>query len=234
MHEQKILVVDDDRDLVNLLARSFSKEGAEVLTAANGQEGLRLFHQYQPDLVILAIVMPVLNGWQTSARIRQFSNAPVILLSVKGTEDDVVRGLACGAVDYVAKPFSVQVLLARARAALREAAAGFGPGANGYYDDGRLSIDAGRRRVMVRGAPVDLTATEYSLLLELFRNAGRVLTYDQILGAVWGRAYRDSPQYVHVYVYRLRQKLEEDPGQPMYLQTEHGTGYRFAKQPPGS
>ncbi len=97
-----------------------------------------------------------------------------------------------------------------------------------------LSIDVGRRRVMVRGAPVDLTATEYRLLVELFRNAGRVLTYDQILEAVWGREYRDSPQYVHVYVYRLRQRLEDDPGQPKYLQTEHGMGYRFEKQVPGS
>jgi two-component system KDP operon response regulator KdpE len=124
----------------------------------------------------------------------------------------------------------MQVLLARARAALREAGAASGMGNNGYYDDGRLSIDVAQRRVMLSGALVDLTATEYQLLVELYRNAGRVLTYDQILESVWGDLYRDSPQYVHVYVYRLRQKLEEDPGQPRYLQTEHGVGYRFEKQ----
>ena len=230
MRGHKVLLVDDDPDLLRLLEQSFSKAGAEVHTAPDGQEGLRRFHACRPDLVVLDIMMPELNGWQACSRIRDTSDVPIIMLSVQGAEDDVVRGLQCGAVDYVAKPFSVPVLLARARAALREAAPASGTGTNGFYDDGRLSIDVGRRRVMVHGALVDLTATEYRLLVELFRNAGRVLTYDQILEAVWGREYRDSPHYVHIYVYRLRQRLEEDPGQPRYLQTEHGMGYRFEKQ----
>jgi two-component system KDP operon response regulator KdpE len=234
MQGQKILVVDDDVDLVRLLALSFSRAGAEVFRAYDGQEALRRFHECRPDLVVLDIMMPGINGWQACSQIRQFSDVPVIMLTVRGAEDDVIRGLQCGAVDFVAKPFRINVLLARARAALRQSASGPAPGLGGTYDDGYLRIDPAGRRVLVRGDRVDLTATEYRLLAYLFRNAGRVLSYAQILDAVWGVECRDSPQYVHVYVYRLRTKLEEDPSQPVYLLTAHGTGYRFRKRATGA
>ncbi len=143
MHGQKILVVDDDLDLLRLLERSFSRVGAEVHTAHDGQEGLRRFHTCRPDLVILDIMMPELNGWQACSLIRRASDVPIIMLSVQGAEDDVVQGLQCGAVGYVAKPFSVPVLLARARAALREAAPASGTGTNGTYDDGRSEYRCG-------------------------------------------------------------------------------------------
>ena len=230
MHSHKVLVVDNDLDLVRLLEPAFAEDGAEVLAACDGQEGVRRFHASQPDLVIVDTMVPDLDGWEVCNRIHRSSNVPIILISCSQAEEDIVRGLECGAVDFVCKPFSVQVMLARARAALRAAKAASKKAANGYYDDGYLSIDVGRRRVKLSGALVDLTATEYRLLVELYGNAGRVLTYDQILESVWGDVYRDSPQYVHVYVYRLRQKLEKDPGRPRYLHTEHGRGYRFEKQ----
>ena len=230
MDGQKVLVIDTDRSLVRSLEHSCASAGAAVHTALGGRQGLRRCRTWQPDLVIGVARMPDLDGWEACSRIRGSSGEPVFMISSKGTEDDIIRGLQCGAVDYISKPFSVQVLLARARAALRRISSVPVAGTNGYYDDGYLSIDLGQRRVTRSRVLVDLTATEYRLLAELFRNAGRVLTYDQILEAVWGDVYRDSPQYVHVYVYRLRQKLEDDPSQPRYLMTEHGMGYRFEKQ----
>jgi DNA-binding response OmpR family regulator len=230
MHGQKVLVVDDDLDLTRLLQRAFARAGAEVHTAHDGREGLRRFYACRPDLVILDIVMPEMNGWQLCSQISSSSDVPIIMLSVQGRQDQVVRGLGCGAVDYVTKPFSVDVLMARARVALRRSSPSSRPGDGCVYDDGSLRVDVEGRRVLLRGEPVDLTATEYRLLTYLLRNAGRVLSYDQILEAVWGPEYRDSPQYVHVYIYRLRQKLESNPTFPKYLRTEHGMGYSFEKR----
>jgi two-component system KDP operon response regulator KdpE len=229
---QRILIIDDDPDLVSLLERAFAKEGAEVYTAADGREGLRQFRLRQPDLVVLDLIMPVLDGWQTRARLQQFPGVPIIFLSARTGEGDITRGLDSGAVDYVTKPFSIQVLLARARAALRRSALPPVEEEAACYDDGHLCIDPEARRVLVGGAPVRLSATEYRLLICLFQNAGRALTSRQILEEVWGWEYRESDQYVHAYLWRLRQKVEPDPSDPAYLVTERGVGYRFQRRSP--
>jgi two-component system alkaline phosphatase synthesis response regulator PhoP len=174
--------------------------------------------------------MPVLDGWEACRLIRRLSDVPIIFVTALTQEDAIVRGLDCGAVDYIPKPFSPKVLLARARAALRAADAGSKKRRVALYKDGYLDIDLEARRVLVGGEPVQLTATEYRLLSHLLENAGRVLTYDQILEHVWGWECQDSVGYVHVYVWHLRQKLEQDPRNPNYLLTERGVGYRFEIQ----
>jgi len=229
LRNKRILIIDDDREMLQLLEVSFSRTEAQIFKAANGAEGLRQFRTQQPDLVILDIMMPEMDGWEVCRRIRQLSDVPIIFLTALGGEEDVVRGLDYGAVDYVAKPFSPKVLLARAQAALRRTVKASGkPEPPGYSDD-YLTIDLEMRQVLVRGEPVRLTATEYKLLNYLFLNAGQVLTFQQILERVWGMEYQDSINYVHVYMSLLRNKLEEDPRNPRYLLREHGVGYRFQK-----
>lgn len=233
MQGKKILIVDDDLALIRLLERAFVKAGAQVYTAHDGRAGVEQFFVQTPDLVILDILMPVLDGWETCERMRQFADVPIILLSSLGDEQDVIQGLDSCATDYVTKPFSVNVLLARAVAALRRAQSGpDGTKPAPHYDDGYLYLDLEARQVQVQTKSVKLTNTEYQLLVHLYRNAGRVLDYDQLLDAVWGKEYRGSTRYVHNYVSRLRQKLELDPRSPEYLLTEHGVGYRFQKPAP--
>ncbi|MFC2037762.1 response regulator transcription factor [Chloroflexota bacterium] len=230
MDGRKILIIDDDVDLIRLLEQVFSQEGAQVYTAFDGRDGLRLFQAHRPDLVILDVMMPVMDGWQTCSRICEISDVPVIMLTVSGKEADVVQGLDMGAVDYVTKPFSVKILLARVRSLLRGTAPSVEKPVT--YDDGYLQIDLTRQQVSVAGETLELTRTEYRVLACLFQNADRVLAQRQILEQVWGREYRDSVEYVHVHVYRLRQKLEPDPRQPRYLVTRRGAGYCFERQAP--
>lgn len=227
MQGKIILIIDDDPHMLRLLEHIFSREGAQVCTAEGGQEGLRQFHTYRPHLVILDVMMPEINGWQVCDRIRQLSEVPIIFLTALNGEAEIIHGLDTGAIDYVTKPFSPPVLVARARAALRRTEPAPGTEKIGTYRDEYLAIDLDTRRVTVRGEPVKLTKTEYRLLAYLVENAGQVLTPQQILDYVWGREYRDSIDYTHVYMWRLRQKLEEDPQNPHYLLTEHGLGYRF-------
>ena len=227
MQGKTILVIDDDPEMLRLLEHIFSREGAQVCTAAGGQEGLRQFYNYPPHLVVLDVMMPDLDGWQVCARVRQMSDVPIIFLTALNAEAEIIHGLDTGAVDYVTKPFSPHVLVARARAALRQTELAPGTEKTDTYRDDYLAIDLDARRVRVRGEPVKLTKTEYRLLAYLVENAGQVLTPQQILEYVWGREYRDSIDYTHVYMWRLRQKLEEDPQNPRYLLTEHGLGYRF-------
>lgn len=230
MQGRRILIVDDDADLVSLLVQAFAKEGAAVYAAHDGQAGLKQFFEHQPDLVILDVLMPVMDGWQTFSRIRHFSDVPIIMLTVLGTENDVVRGLDAGAVDYIGKPFSLQVLLARARAALRPRPTS--RQREGLrYDDGYLRIDLPQRLVSVRGETVSLSETEFQLLACLVRNVGRLLTKEQILAEVWGEGYLAQTNYVYLYLGRLRKKLEEDPQNPVYLVTVRGAGHRFEPQP---
>ena len=227
MQGKTILVIDDDPEMLRLLEHIFSREGAQVCTAAGGQEGLRQFYNYPPHLVVLDVMMPDLDGWQVCARVRQMSDVPIIFLTALNAEAEIIHGLDTGAVDYVTKPFSPHVLVARARAALRQTELAPGTEKTDTYRDDYLAIDLDTRQVTVRGEPVKLTKTEYRLLAYLVENAGQVLTPQQILEYVWGREYRDSIDYTHVYMWRLRQKLEEDPQNPRYLLTEHGLGYRF-------
>lgn len=228
---KKILVIDDDIFVREIVTETMSLEGAQVFTAENGQEGLRQFYASQPDLVLLDVMMPHMTGWEVGRQIRQLSDVPIIMLTSLGKEEDIVRGLDYGAVDYVTKPFSTKILAARIRAALRQTNnEPTAPKEKGIvFSDGRLAIDLVKHLVTLHDAPLKLTKTEYRLLAYLVENAGRVLTFQQILENVWGWDYQDSIQYVHVYVSRLRQKIEPDPQTPQYLLTEYGTGYRFTK-----
>jgi two-component system KDP operon response regulator KdpE len=223
---KRILVVDDDHVIRGLVRAIFEREGAEVYEAGSGREALDALNERACDLVILDVMMPGMDGWQTCALLREFSDAPIIFLTVRSTVDDIIHGLDVGAVDYVTKPFFPQVLLARARAALRQAEAPSGEQTVGY-DDGYLAVDLDGRRALREGEVVPLTTTEYRLLVCLLEDAGRVLSHRQILETVWGREYGDSVNYVHVYVRHLREKLEPDPSHPRYFLSERGVGYRF-------
>jgi two-component system KDP operon response regulator KdpE len=228
VEDTKILVVDDDPALLPLIEYTFSKEGYEVYCAADGKEALREFFAHHPDLVILDVMMPRLDGWETCRRIREVSEAPIIMLTARGEEEDIVRGLEYGADDYLTKPFSIKVLLAHARAVLRRAALPpIGEEEATTYADDYLTMDLRERRVTVDGELIKLTPTEYRLLAYLVQNDGRCLTFREILQNVWGWEYQDDVDYVRVYVWHLRQKLEKDPKDPQYIQTETGVGYRF-------
>jgi two-component system KDP operon response regulator KdpE len=218
--------------MLRLVEITIARTGAEVYTATDGEEGLRQFHTCQPDLVILDVMMPGMDGFETCRRIRQSSDVPVIMLTVLERDKDVIRGFDCGADDYVTKPFNPEVLVARARAVLHRTTMSALAQEPIIYSDGYLTINTKARRVLVQGEPVKLSAKEYQILTYLLQNAGQVLTLRQILENIWGWEYRDNTDYVHVYVHRLRQKLEADPQRPKYLLTEHGVGYRFDKASP--
>ena len=228
---KKILVIDDDVFVREIVSETMHHEGAQVFTAENGPEGLRQFYATQPDLVVLDVMMPHMTGWEIGRQIRQLSNVPIIMLTSLNKDEDIVRGLDYGAVDYVTKPFSPKVLAARIRAALRQSDTEPTPKTEktAAFHDGYLTIDLDGHLVTFNNAPIKLTKTEYRVLAYLVQNAGLVLTFEQILENVWGWDYQDSVQYVHVYVSRLRQKIEPDPQNPQYLLTEYGTGYRFKK-----
>ena len=228
LQKKKVLVVDDDQTIQKLVKYALAQAGAEVETASTGSEGLHRFYTYQPDLIILDIMMPDLDGLETCRHIRQYSKTPIIMLTARGRDKDVVQALDHGADDYVIKPFTVDVLLARIRAVLRrsEPSPAIQESSLAYSDD-YLSIDLNQRRIVAGGSPIKLTATEHRLLAYLLQNAGRVMTFKQILENVWGWEYQDNIDYVHVYISHLRRKLEKSPKTPQYFITEHGLGYRF-------
>lgn len=230
MQGSTILIIDDDLTLLQLLATALSQTGYKVYTAANGPEGLRQFFTLRPDLIILDLMMPDVDGWTVCQRIRQVSTVPLIMLTALSQEELIIRGLDYGADDYLTKPCSFDMLLARVRAVLRRAALPPLTQKSVTYSDNRLTIDLDERRVFILGEPVKLSATEYGLLTYLFQNAGQVLTFEQILEQVWGETGHGNIDYVHVYVSRLRRKLEVNPREPVYLITEYGVGYRFEKQ----
>ena len=234
MRDKKILIIDDDINLCQLVKFAFSREGAEVFTAHDGRSGLQQFYKSQPDLIILDIRMPDIDGWETCRQIRNLSDVPVVMLTMLHRDDEIVKGLSYGADDFVTKPFSHEVLIARSKAVLRRTEQLNEKENQVAYSDDYLAIDLERRRVMVRGKAVQLTATEFRLLSLLLRNAGRVLTYEAILRQVWGDDYEGSTDYVQVYLSHLRRKIEEEPRKPRYLLTEHGVGYRFERMPIGS
>lgn len=230
MNDKKILIIDDDVNLGQTIKLTFARVGAEVFTAVDGRDGLRQFYEYRPDLVILDVRMPDINGWETCRQIRLLSNVPIIMLTTLDNDEDVIRGLDYGADDFVTKPFSRDVLLARARAVLRRSEQLAESEDQQIYNDSYLLIDIRKHRVQVDGQAVQLSSTEFRLLAYLLQNAGQVLTYQNILDKVWGWEYQDSIDYVHVYVSHLRRKLEADPRNPRYLLTERGIGYRFERR----
>jgi len=230
--DKKILVVDDDPTLVRLISQALSQKGFEVLRADSGQEALKLVFAHKPDLVLLDVVMPKMDGWQTCSRIREITDVPVIMLTGKQkSEEDVVRGLDCGADDYLIKPIGNKELVARVRAVLRRADLPPSVGAKKEiaYSDGFLTVDVAERKVIVNGERVRLTPIEFRLFALLLENAGRILTHQQLLEKVWGWEYVDDLDHVRIYIWHLRQKIEPDPAQPRYIMTESGVGYYFQK-----
>jgi two-component system KDP operon response regulator KdpE len=227
---KKILLVDDDPVLRRLATAALTSAGGEVDSAGSGEEGLRRFYAGRPDLVILDVQMPGIDGWETLRQIRLLAETPVLMLTGQAGDDDVVRGLELGADDYVAKPCNMRVLVARVQAALRSRGYTDDAGPTPAYADDYLAVDLEKRRVSVRGEPVKLSGKEFAMLAYLVANAGRILSARQILEQVWGWEYRDDLDYVRVYMAHLRGKLEENPKEPRYLITEHGVGYRFEKQ----
>jgi two-component system KDP operon response regulator KdpE len=222
-----ILVVDDEERMSRFIRLNLEHDGFQVLEANRGMQAINLIRERMPELVLLDVMMPDLDGFEVLQLIRESYQLPVIMLTAKGEEDDKVRGLELGADDYVTKPFSPRELVSRVRAVLRRNDQG-ATSEDGVIDvDPHLKIDFGRREVWLDGNLVKLRPTEYRLLYHLVQNAGWVLTYDQILSKVWGYEYRDEPHYVRLYVNYLRQKLEEDPANPQYILTERGVGYRF-------
>lgn len=230
MFSKKVLIIDDDADLRQLAGLIFKKAGAQVSTARDGLEGVSKLFTHHPDLVILDVLMPAINGFEVCERIRQVSDIPLIMLTALNHEQEMLRGLEAGADDYLSKPFNADILLARAKTVLRRTEQPNGH-SNGFgYNDGRLSIDYERRHVLIKGKQIKLTPIEFRLLVYMARNAGKVLTFQQILTNVWGEEYQGSIDYVHVYISHLRSKVEENTKRPRYIVTVHGVGYIFEKQ----
>ncbi len=226
----KILVIDDDPSLLELVKYNLELEDYEIVTARDGLEGVKAFFAHQPDIVVLDIEMPKLDGYQVCRRIREMAGTPVIILTAKGRDKDIIKGLDLGADDYVTKPFKVKVLLARIRATLRRARIEPEATVALTYNDNYLSVDLEAYRVTVEGELVKLTPTEYKLLALLVKNKGRLLEFRQLLESVWGFEYIDDVDYLRVYIWHLRRKIEPDSKHPIYLINELNTGYRFEPQ----
>lgn len=224
---KKILVVDDEERMARFIRLNLEHDGFQVIEAFKGMQAVGLLRDKMPDVVILDVMLPDIDGFEVLQLIREVSTVPVIMLTAKGEEEDRVKGLELGADDYVTKPFSPRELVSRVRAVLRRVEQASNTGEGTIEVDDHLKIDFGRREIRLDGELIKLRPTEYRLLYHLVMNAGWVLTYDQILSKVWGYEYRDEPHYVRLYVNYLRQKLEKDPANPVYILTERGVGYRF-------
>lgn len=220
-----ILVVDDEPRYLRLMEANLVTEGFLVSKATNGQEAIDLVVEKHPDLVLLDVMMPILDGFNALERIREFSMVPVIIVTARGSENDRVRGLDLGADDYIVKPFSATELLARVRAVLRRAKTTEPSFQQATFSHQNLQIDFARAEVFKNGRIVFLSATEYRLLLQFAHNQGSILTSEQLLSDVWGSEYRDDKEILWVSISRLRQKLENDPKNPQHIVTRSGLGY---------
>ena len=224
---RRILVVDDEERMVRFIRMNLEHDGFQVSEAFNGKEAIQKIRDVTPDLILLDVMMPDLDGFEVLETVREVSQVPVIMLTAKGEEDDRVRGLELGADDYVTKPFSPRELVSRVKAVLRRTEGASGSMHGLIEVDDRLKIDFDRREIWLEGKLVKLRPTEYRMLYHLVQNAGWVVTHDQLLTKVWGYEYRDEPHYVRLYINYLRQKLEANPSDPKYILTERGVGYRF-------
>ena len=213
--------------MVRFIRLNLEHDGFQVVEAFTGQQAMDRLRETLPDLILLDVMLPDIDGFELLRMIRENHDVPVIMLTAKSEEDDRVRGLELGADDYVTKPFSPRELVSRVRAVLRRTETARGQSSGVIEVDDRLKIDFDRREVWVEDELVKLRPTEYRLLYHLVQNAGWVVSHDQILAKVWGYEYQDEPHYVRLYVNYLRQKLEEDPSNPKYILTERGVGYRF-------
>jgi two-component system KDP operon response regulator KdpE len=222
-----VLVVDDEPRMIRFIRMNLELEGHRVVEAGNGIEALDQLRKHMPDLVVMDIMMPKMDGFETLQLLREISTVPVILLTVKSEEEDRIRGLELGADDYITKPFSPRELVSRVNAVLRRADWP-APAPRTILDiDDRLSVDFNRHQVIVNGERIDLRPTEYRLLTHLIQNVGWVVPHETLLAKVWGYEYRDETHYLRLYINYLRKKIEEDPSNPTYILTERGVGYRF-------
>jgi len=227
MSKGRILVVDDDKTLIRLMREALSKADYDVITASNGIDALQEVYAKQPDLIILDVMMPRMDGWETAQRIRQVSQVPIIMLTAKDEESDKLKGFAAGVDDYVTKPFSFAEIVARVGAVLGRARQVPPERKAKRYSSGTLVIDTDSRRVTKAGKVIELTPTEYRLLATLAENSGRVLSHEQLLNKVWGYEFGEDTGYVKRYIWYLRRKVEDDPRNPEHILTERGFGYLF-------
>jgi two-component system KDP operon response regulator KdpE len=226
-----ILIVDDETRLANMLQMNLQAEGIRSLVASNGREALDALREEMPGIILLDVMMPGMDGYETLRRIRIASQVPVIMLTAKDQEDDRIKGLELGADDYIGKPFSYRELLSRIRAVLRRHHTPAPATLGQIIVDDRLAIDFNKREVLINGERVNLRPTEYRLLYHLVQRAGYVMTHNELLAKVWGPEYHDETHYLRLYVTYLRQKIEVDPANPVYILTERGVGYRFVEIP---
>ena len=222
--KSRVLVVDDEPQITRVLRTVLSSQGYQVRTAAEGEAALSNFTEWRPELVITDLYMPHMDGIELCRRIREVSNVPIIVLSVRGEERSKVEALDSGADDYVTKPFGIDELLARVRAALRRSG---GEADAAAFEVGDFRVDLGTRRVHARGQEVRLTPKEFDLFVYMARHPNRVITHRTLLEAVWGEGSQEQPEYLRVFMGQLRKKLEPDPSNPKYLVTEPWVGYRF-------
>jgi len=223
----RVLIIDDDPGLLTLVRLGLERGGYEVVTARCGEEGLHKAYATHPDVVVLDIMMPGIDGWMVCQRLSQICDSPVIILTARSDALDVVRGLSIGATDYMTKPFKLDELKARLLKALDQASQNTRRNAEMVYDDGLLCIDPVNDIVMRDAQPVDLTPTESRLLNCLVCNRGRIVPHEELLTHVWGPQYTDESKYLSVYIRYLREKIEHDPSNPRYILTKHRVGYYF-------
>ncbi|MEZ4382521.1 MAG: response regulator [Nannocystaceae bacterium] len=227
MSEATVLVIEDEQPMRRFLRALVAGHGLRIIEASTGAEGISLAASHGPDVILLDLGLPDMDGLEVTARIREWTQTPIIVLSARGLEEDKVSALDLGADDYLTKPFGAAELLARLRVALRHARLHSSEPDDATFRVGELEVDLAARRVRIRGDEVHLTPLQYKLLAYLVRHAGRVLTHRQILKEVWGPGSTSQDHYVRVYMAQLRRKLEDDPAQPRYLLTETGVGYRL-------
>jgi len=232
MSEQKttILVIEDEQPLLRFLRVTLSTQDYRIIEASTGEQGLRHAATSQPDLILLDLGLPDMDGIEVTKRLRESSAVPIIVVSARGKEQDKVVALDCGADDYLTKPFGVSELLARVRVALRHQARANPQTGDSVFQSGELHVDLARREVIVNGNSVHLTPNEFKLLAVMIRHAGMVMTHKQLLKEVWGPTSGDETHYLRVYMNQLRQKLEADASRPQYLLTEPGVGYRLVQK----
>jgi two-component system KDP operon response regulator KdpE len=223
-----VVLIEDEPPIRRFLRAALTGQGYRLFEAATGEAGLMEAATRQPDIIILDLGLPDMEGLDVIRRLREWSRTPIIVLSARGQERDKIAALDVGADDYVSKPFGVGELLARMRVALRHVAHGLKEGTESAYSVGDLHVDLVQRQVLVAGKAVHLTPIEYRLLTSLIRHAGRILTHQHLLKEVWGPGQADQAQYLRVYIAQLRRKLEADPARPRYILTEPGVGYRLA------
>jgi len=227
MSKQRVLIVDDDLVIQKFVRANMEANEYEILTAMNGTEALKVVELGQPDLVLLDIMMPDMDGFEVCRRVREWSQVPIIMLTARIDERDKVKCLDMGADDYISKPFGVEELVARVRAVLRRVSAKDVPSTQPSFTCDELTINFASRLVTVKKQEIKLTPIEFNLLQELALNAGKVLTHTHLLHKVWGEEYHDEKEYLHVFIRRLRTKLDLDPGKPSFIVTVSGIGYKL-------